>query len=307
MPIQLINLGTYANSGTGDDLRTAFEKVNTNFQFLDDTSAVTAENIGAGAQIFKEKSGDNLRLRSIVAGTGMTVTQNANDVTVASVIDITRDTVPVLGGNLQLGGFNITGTGNINITGGSTFSGDVEINGGDLISSVNTFNLLNTTVTNVNFGGQADNINIGKNTGIVTVASEFRVNEDIVIGNNGRLKTTNSSGYVYNEAANYVFMGQTAIRIDIGSPSGEVVLGNDLEVPGDVQVIGNTALTGTLTLGSVANLVIPGGLNGYVLSTNGSGSLNWIPAPSGGGGSGGLDFGSFASPAGFTLDLGSFV
>lgn len=307
MPIQTINLGTYANSGTGDDLRTAFEKVNANFQFLDEISAVTAENVGTGSQIFKEKSGDNLRLRSILAGTGMTVTQNANDITLASVIDITRDTVPVLGGSLQLGGYSITGTGNINISGGGTFSGDVEINGGDLTSLVNTFNLLNTTVTTVNFGGNANNINIGKNTGIVTVASELRVNEDVVIGNNGRLKTTNTSGYVYNETANYVFVGQTAIRIDIGSPSGEVVLGNDLEVTGDVQVLGNTALTGTLTVGSVSNLVIPGGLNGYVLSTNGSGSLNWIPAPSGGGGGSGLDFGSFTSPAGFTLDLGSFV
>ena len=56
MAIQNINLGTYANSSTGDDLRTAFEKVNANFAFLDLTSAVTADNIGAGARVFKEKS-----------------------------------------------------------------------------------------------------------------------------------------------------------------------------------------------------------------------------------------------------------
>ena len=31
MAIQLINLGTYANDGTGDDLRTAFEKTKDNF------------------------------------------------------------------------------------------------------------------------------------------------------------------------------------------------------------------------------------------------------------------------------------
>ncbi len=306
MPIQTINLGTYANSGTGDDLRTAFEKVNANFQFLDETSAVTAENVGLGSQVFKEKSGDNLRLRSIVAGTGMTVTQNANDITLASVIDITRDTSPVLGGTLFLGGFNINGTGNINITGGATFSGDVAVNGGDLTSTVNTFNLLNSSAT-INFATNANNLNIGKNTGVVTVASEFRVNEDVVIGNNGRLKTTNSSAYVYNETANYVFMGQTAIRVDIGSSTGQTVFGKDVTVTGDLQVTGDTTLTGTITLGSVSNLVVPGGQNGYILSTNGSGSLNWIPAPTGGGGSGNLDFGSFTSPAGFTLDLGSFV
>lgn len=306
MPLQQINLGTYANSGTGDDLRTAFEKVNANFQFLDDTSAVTAENVGTGSKVFKEKLGDNLLLRSISAGTGMTVIENANDITLSSIIDITRDTSPVLGGTLFLGGFNINGTGNINITGGATFSGDVAVNGGDITSTVNTFNLLNQTAT-INFATNANNLNIGKNTGVVTVASEFRVNEDVVIGNNGRLKTTNTSAYVYNETANYVFMGQTAIRVDIGSSTGQTVFGNDVAVSGDLQITGSTALTGTLTLGSVSDLIVPGGQNGYVLSTNGSGNLNWIPAPTGGGGSGNLDFGSFTSPAGFTLDLGSFV
>ena len=34
MPIQTINLGNYANDGTGDDLRTAFEKINANFNEL---------------------------------------------------------------------------------------------------------------------------------------------------------------------------------------------------------------------------------------------------------------------------------
>jgi hypothetical protein len=31
MPIQTINLGAYPNDGTGDDLRTAFKKINDNF------------------------------------------------------------------------------------------------------------------------------------------------------------------------------------------------------------------------------------------------------------------------------------
>ena len=33
MAIQNINLGTYANDGTGDDLRSAFTKVNDNFDY----------------------------------------------------------------------------------------------------------------------------------------------------------------------------------------------------------------------------------------------------------------------------------
>ena len=33
--IQTINIGNLVNDGTGDDLRTAFEKVNSNFTNLD--------------------------------------------------------------------------------------------------------------------------------------------------------------------------------------------------------------------------------------------------------------------------------
>ncbi len=45
MAIQTINLGTYANDGTGDDLRTAFQKVNANLVEL--YSTVYGANVGA--------------------------------------------------------------------------------------------------------------------------------------------------------------------------------------------------------------------------------------------------------------------
>ena len=49
MAIQNINLGTYANDGTGDDLRTAFQKVNNNFAELVSTSGIaTGSNLGSG-------------------------------------------------------------------------------------------------------------------------------------------------------------------------------------------------------------------------------------------------------------------
>ena len=52
--LQKINLGDYANDGTGDDLRTAFAKVNINFDSLEsditslqeDTSPKLGGNLG---------------------------------------------------------------------------------------------------------------------------------------------------------------------------------------------------------------------------------------------------------------------
>ena len=221
MSIQTITPGT--------DLRTAFEKVNANFAFLDLTSAVDAVNLGSGAGVYSSKVGDTLQLKSLVSGTDMVITSTSSQITLSSLIDITRDTAPALGGNLVLNSFNVTGTGNVNITGSMTSTGntivggDVTVNGGDLTTTATTFNLVNTTATTVNLASAANFLNIGKTTGLTTVAGELQVNDDVVITNNGRLKTTNTSAYVFNEVANYVLMGQAAIRVDIGNASGLTV------------------------------------------------------------------------------------
>jgi hypothetical protein len=287
MTIQTVNLGTYANSSTGDDLRTAFEKVNANFEFLDLTSAVDAVNLGSGVGVYSSKSGDNLQLKSLVSGTDMVITSTSSQITLSSLIDITRDTAPALGGNLVLNSFNITGTGSVNITGSMTSTGDtvvggdVAVNGGDLTTTATTFNLVNTTATTVNLAAAANFLNIGKTTGLTTVAGELQVNDDVVITNNGRLKTTNSSAYVFNEVANYVFMGQAAIRVDIGNASGLTVFGNNIDITGDAIVRQNLTVDGSITVNTVTDLIIPGGSNGYLLSTDGLGELNWIPPFSG--------------------------
>jgi hypothetical protein len=48
MTIQLINTGTTANSGNGDSIRTAFNKVNNNFSFLSTASFAVSSSIETG-------------------------------------------------------------------------------------------------------------------------------------------------------------------------------------------------------------------------------------------------------------------
>lgn len=69
--LEEINLGSIVNDGTGDDLRTAFEKVKFNFEYLYNNgyAPVSAVNIGAaGLEIFKQKNNDsNLEIRKLNA------------------------------------------------------------------------------------------------------------------------------------------------------------------------------------------------------------------------------------------------
>lgn len=172
MAIQYINLGANPNDGTGDDLRSAFLKVNDNFQLLATIGGETniGANIGGGSgQVYAGKLNETLNFRTIAAGTGITVNQNAETITIASsfttpasitkiyddnnsfyetatpgaslkikgsgfvttqitaneitidgAFSVVQDNLPLLGGNLDLNGFNISGLGNISNTGSIT-------------------------------------------------------------------------------------------------------------------------------------------------------------------------------------------
>lgn len=98
--MQTINLGNIVNDGTGDDLRTAFEKVNNNFYELTQTygSVTTGANVGeSGEGIFKDKTGSTLNFKKINGGTGIKITavNGIINITVDPVADITVNSIDV--------------------------------------------------------------------------------------------------------------------------------------------------------------------------------------------------------------------
>ena len=87
-------------------------------------------------------------------------------------------------------------------------------------------------------------------------------------------------------------------------------LSGNLAVPGTI-ISNGIAATGNVSLGSVANLTILGGQNGYFLKTDGNGNLSWYAAGGNGGNGtpGGTNTqvqfnndGVFGANAGFTFD-----
>ena len=85
--IQTINIGNIVNDGLGDDLRTAFQKVNANFGELNSSLTITASNLGAvGETVFKQKNGNNLEFKRLVAGNKIAITSGPDSILVSSTV-----------------------------------------------------------------------------------------------------------------------------------------------------------------------------------------------------------------------------
>ncbi len=85
MAIQTINIGNVVNDGLGDDLRTAFQKVNANFTELNSALTITAANVGTtGVGVFKEKTGTQLSFKNLVSGTKIALSDTGNSIVINS-------------------------------------------------------------------------------------------------------------------------------------------------------------------------------------------------------------------------------
>ena len=111
MTIQTINLGNYANDGTGDDLRVAFTKVNENFAALDASAAIAnGVNVGTGVGIFFAKDTTNLQFKSLTStNSSVTISSTGNTVNLEAVTRLQSDLTPALGANLNLNNHYVYG------------------------------------------------------------------------------------------------------------------------------------------------------------------------------------------------------
>ena len=116
MNITLIDIGSIANDGTGDDLRTAFEKVNLNFVELEtsiDASTVAA-NVGGGTGIFKQKVENTLQFKSLGVDDKLALTLDGDKIVISTNF---------AGKDLEVGSLTATGSVEANTMTASMFSG----------------------------------------------------------------------------------------------------------------------------------------------------------------------------------------
>lgn len=121
MNITLIDIGSIANDGTGDDLRTAFQKVNENFVELEtsiDASTVAA-NVGGGVGIFKQKVENTLQFKSLDSDDKLALTLDGDKIVIST---------DFAGKDLEVGSLTASGSVEANTMTASMFNGAVNGN-----------------------------------------------------------------------------------------------------------------------------------------------------------------------------------
>jgi len=125
------------------------------------------------------------------------------------------------------------GSGGITLTGNTTASDDLAVNGGDLTSNQTTFNLLNSTVTSLNVGGDATSISIGDTT---TSAQTLSIGGSS-IGTSTYNVGTGATASARTKTLNLGTGGSagSTTNVNLGSSrGGTVTVNNDLVVNGSM-------------------------------------------------------------------------
>jgi uncharacterized protein with beta-barrel porin domain len=144
MAIQTINIGNIVNDGLGDDLRSAFQKVNANFGELNASLTVTARNIGiSGEGIFAQKVGTELQFKNIIGGTKITLDAFDNRIVINNTQTDSFENITTQSGTIAASNHT-----NITIQGGN----DVAVTASGSIITVDTLLDLNQILTVYDFG-----------------------------------------------------------------------------------------------------------------------------------------------------------
>jgi len=185
--------------------------------------------------------------------------------------------------NLDLTSSNIVNAGSIQAT---SFSGD-----GSALTNVTANTVSNATQANITSLGTLTSLAVTGNitSGNANLGNAVIANFFIGSANNlSNIQGSNVSGAV--GLATFATTANAVAGANVSGQVGNALIAGTVYTnaqPNITSVGSLTALTvtGNSSFGNVGNVSITGGINGYVLSTNGSGNLNWVAQSGGGGGS----------------------
>ena len=287
------------------------------------SGAISVDSPGTDKLIFWDNS--TSKLTYLTAGANLTI----SDTTISTpdrLSDIREDTTPQLGGNLDVNNYNITGTGNVNLTGDAIFSGNVTAT--SFIGSLATTNLTGT-ITNaqlanssVSFGDVSVSLGSSDPTPAfdLTDATNYPTSSLVGTITNAQLAGSITNDKLAGSITNDKLAGSITNDKLAGSITDDKLastflknvsedttpqLGGNLDLnSNDITGTGDVNLTGVVTAtsfsGSGANLSsLTGASSGTygsssvipVIAVNASGRITGISTTgvSGGGGGGGIN------------------
>jgi hypothetical protein len=245
----------------------------------------TTGNITGANGVYANLLSANISVQTpLVNATSITATSiTGNSITGNLLRGNSSLTIPTANGNITFtaGGVsvaNITSTGvnvngTMNITGTATFNGNanVKITGGSSGQLLTTDGL-----GNLSWGAAPNGVAIVNGNSNVRVIANGNVVTSVA-GNTNVFIVTNNAAVVGTGTGGNI-TGVNIITGNVANVASITItgnIGNANVITGNTINVSNINVTGISTLGNVGNVRITGGSNNQVLTTNGSGNLNW--------------------------------
>ena len=236
MAQQSINIGTAANDGTGDPLRTAFDKINDNFSELYGSSAEANDLLeDTSPQLGGDLDVNGKRITSARSNEDIILLPNGTGGVLASAVRIAGTTISsddsssiTIAEAFQVNGATnidgaLTATSTVAVTGATTLSSTLAVSGA-------------TTLTTTNI----DNINIFDNS----ITSDSNADINITPGGTGNLVlgALTVNGTAISASDSSLIQLNEAVNV-----SGATALASTLAVTGAATLSSTLAVTGTST------------------------------------------------------------
>ena len=235
MAQQNINIGSSANDGTGDPLRTAFDKINDNFDELYGSTAEANDLIeDSTPQLGGDLDVNGRRITSARSNEDIILLPNGTGGVVASAVRIAGTTLSSDDSSSITIAEGLQANGAVNIDGAVTMASTLAVTG------VATF-----TATPV-FSGDitvSDDINLTSDSAVITFGADTDTTLTHTDGTGLTLNSTNK--LCFNDASQFI-QGSSATVLSIGATDEIDLTATDIDVNGTMSV------SGTLTTASIA-------------------------------------------------------